>query len=97
MITHIDRVHRGKRFKCKLCQFAFSTKNSVQRHVPSIHNQECTNDEFEIVYVQIAETLPQNDQDAIIDSQTREIKDLEAKLKKTKTEIKKMRDKLKIK
>lgn len=91
MKKHFDRIHCGKRFKCKTCDETFATKFSLQRHFISNHEKLSAENDVEIVNEVIHKMVPVAQQDAKISNQQQEIKELKIKLKHANDEIKKIR------
>ena len=59
MKTHIARVHEGKKpFKCGICDYRFSVKGDVKKHVTAVHEEKknCSNVTFVTIGFQQSRT-----------------------------------------
>lgn len=103
--SHMDREHRGKKFKCKFCAKKLASQFSVHRHILSAHsndeheegNEEENEQEkkAEVVYDQVEEIVPQEEEDELIKQQSEKIVQLENEWKDNQQQIKILRQQLK--
>lgn len=97
--SHMDREHKGKKFKCKFCTKRLASQFSVIRHTLSAHpHDEIEADEqtkYEVLYDRVEDIVPPSQEDAVIARQSEKIKELENTLRESQQEVKKLRQKVK--
>lgn len=98
--SHMDREHRGKKYKCKFCTKRLASEFSVHRHILSIHSYDENEEDnekskSEVVYDRVDEIVPQPQEDTMIQQQAETIEKLENDWKKNQQEIKSLREQLK--
>lgn len=92
---HVKRVHLGKKYKCSLCSKILETKDSVKRHVNTIHRKQ--NAAKHVVSCDIV-PLKQFDlakQDNIISKNATKINKIETEINLVNAEIVSLRRQLK--
>lgn len=98
--SHIDRQHEGKRFKCKHCRKCLASQFSLERHIDSAHSKDESGEdeqeiETEIVYGKVVEIVLKDQEDTIIQQQSKKIEELEEIEKSKREEIKILREQVK--
>lgn len=98
--SHIDRVHKGLRYKCHSCNKHLTSKYSFNRHL-SLHDivsddeNENADRQIQIVRDQVDEIIAQDKEDEIIQQQRNEIEWYEIVQKRQRQIIKTLRQQVK--
>lgn len=99
-VSHLNREHHGKKYKCNICSKRLASNHSVQRHISSAHADDGVEEEKEeyittIVYDRVEEIVPAQREDEVIQQQREKIQQLNNDWKNAQEEIKHLRQQLK--